>query len=156
MGTQNFILDDFQEEEILLGLIRTVKKLPDYEFFFHVNRINNFYFQKIEDLKYSGEYYDHYFSVYEGYDNVNKNCIKIIGNKSVSSVQKKEITELFISEEKEKFLITKYKDIDYIIKTSDCIDDFSLILLPNSLAFEIQEYILSSNEELYQTIMYYE
>ena len=156
MGTQNFILDDFEEEDLLLGLIRTVKQLPDHEFFFHVNCINNFYFKKIEDLKYSGEFYDHCFSVYEGYDKVNKTCIKIIGNRSVSSVQKKEITELFIHEEKEKFLITKYKDIDYIIKTSDCIDDFSLILLQNSLAFEIQEYILSSEEELYQTIMYYE
>ena len=156
MGTQNIILDDSQEEDVLLGLIRTVKHMPDYEFFFQINSVNNFSLQKIEDLQYVGEYFDHYFTVYEGYDKVHKNCIKIISNKSTTSIQKKEITELFIEEEKEKYLISKYKDIDYIIKTSDGIDDFSVILLPKFLAFEVQEYILSSEEELYQMIQYYE
>lgn len=156
MGTQNIILDDCQEEDVLLGLVRTVKQMPDHEFIFKVNSVNNFNFCRIEDLPYCGEYYDHHFTVYEGYDKENKNCIKIICNKSVATKQKKEITELFIEEEKEKYLISKYKDIDYIIKTSDGIDDFSVILLPNFLAFEVQEYILSSEEELYQMIQYYE
>ena len=152
MGTQNIILDDYQEDDLLLGLIRTVKQIPEYEFIFQINKVNTFCFYRIEDLQYCGEYYDHYFTVYEGYDKENKNCIKIISNKSVRNIQKKEITELFIDEEKEKYLITKYKDIDYIIKTSDGIDDFSVILLPKFLAFEVQEYILSSHEELYQTL----
>lgn len=34
--------------------------------------------------------------------------------------------------------------------------DFSLILLPENLVFQIQEYLLSSDEELYQLIQYYE
>ena len=156
MKTLNIILDDFLEDDLLLGLIRTVKKLPDYEFIFQVNKANNFYFSRIDDLIYNGIYYDHHYSVYKGYDRVNQNCINIISNEPVQIIQKKEITELFISEEKERFLISKYKDIDYIIKTSDSIDDFSLILLPNFLAFEVQEYTLSSEEELYQTIQYYE
>lgn len=156
MGTQNIILDDCEEDDVLLGLVRTVKNIPDHEFIFQINRVNNFNFYRIEDLSYCGEYYDHHFTVYEGYDRENKNCIKIIRNKSVATTQKKEITELFIEEEKEKYLISKYKDIDYIIKTSDGIDDFSVILLPNFLAFEVQEYILSSDEELYQMIQYYE
>lgn len=130
--------------------------MPDHEFIFNVNEANNFHFVRIDDLKYCGEYYNHFFPVYEGYDREYKNCIKIIGNKSISSIQKKEIKTLFIDEEKERFLINKYKDIDYIIKTSDSINDFSLILLPKFLAFEIQEYILSSEEELYQMIQYYE
>ena len=34
--------------------------------------------------------------------------------------------------------------------------DFSVILLPENLVFQIQEYLLSSDEELYQLIQYYE
>lgn len=156
MKTQNIILDDFPEEDIKLGLIRMVEKRPDYEFFFHVNSVNNFCFARSEDIKQCGEYYDYSFACYEGYDRIHKSCIKIIRNKSIAAVQKKEINELFLAEQEDKYLISKYKDIDYIIKTSDGIDDFSLILLPNFLAFEVQEYILSSHEELCQTLQYYE
>lgn len=156
MATQNFILDDCQEDPQIVGLVRAVKQMPDYEFIFNINTANNFQFSRIEDLKFCGEYYDHFFSVYTGYDKEYKNCLTIISNKSTSYSQKKEINTLFIDEEKEKYLISKYKDIDFIIKTSDSINDFSLILLPKFLAFEVQEYILSSEEELHQMIQYYE
>lgn len=156
MKTQSIILDDLDEENETLGLIRAVKHLPDHEFIFHINQNNSFYFKRIDDLKYYGEYYDHSFPVFEGYDKVNKECIKIIANRSLPTDPKKEITELFIEEEDTMFLINKYRDIDYIIKTSDRINDFSLLLLPKFLAFEVQEYILSSDEELYQMIQDYE
>ena len=156
MKNQNIILDEVPDEDLQLGLIRMVVKLPDHEFFFHVNAVNNFCFSRVEDIKEYGAYYDYSFACYEGYSRTHKSCIKIIRNKSVASYQKKEIRELFIPEENEKYLISKYEDIDYIIKTSDGINDFSLILLPNFLAFEVQEYTLSSDEELYQTLQYYE
>ncbi|MFC6268960.1 IPExxxVDY family protein [Frigoriflavimonas asaccharolytica] len=156
MAHQNFILDDLEEDQETLGLIRAVKKIPEYEFIFAVNRINNFNFKRIKDLKYSGKYFDYNFSVYKGYDIEYKNCIHIFSNKSTSSLQKKEITELFVDEENERFLLNKYRDIDYIIKTTDDIHDFSLILLPKNIAFDVQKYIISSEEELYHLIQYYD
>jgi hypothetical protein len=47
-------------------------------------------------------------------------------------------------------------DVDYLIKTSDYIDDFSLILLPEFSVFNIQTFSLSSTNERYQLIKYYE
>ena len=156
MANQNFILDDLEEDQKTLGLIRAVKKIPEHEFIFGVNCVNNFNFKRINDLKYCGKYYDYHFSVYQGYDMKYKNCIHIISNKSSSFKQKNEITELFIDEQNERFLLKKYQDIDYIIKTSDDIHDFSLILLPKILAFDVQKYILSSEEELYHLIQNYD
>ena len=154
MGTQNIILDDFPNEDLIIGFITTEKKLPNHEFFYHLNNENHFFFKRIEDLKYSGKYYDYFFQVFEGYDNINKINIKIISNQSYFNSQKKEIRELFIEESAVKHLILK--DVDYIIKTTDCINDFSLILQSTILALDMQEYILSSQEELYQTLQYYE
>ena len=150
MGTQNIILDDFPNEDQIIGLITTEKKLPNHEFFYHLNNENHFFFKRIDDLKYSGKYYDYFFQVFEGNDNINKINIKIICNKSISSLQKKEIKELFTEESTEKYLFNK--DIEYIIQTSECINDFSLILHSKILGFNVQEYILSSHEELYQTL----
>jgi hypothetical protein len=150
LGTQNIILDDFPNEDQIIGLITTEKKLPNHEFFYHLNNENHFFFKRIDDLKYSGKYYDYFFQVFEGSDNINRINIKIICNKSISSLQKKEIKELFIEESTEKYLFNK--DFEYIIQTSECINDFSLILHSKILGFNVQEYILSSHEELYQTL----
>jgi hypothetical protein len=53
-------------------------------------------------------------------------------------------------------LLDHFQDVDYLIKTSETFDDFSLILLPENLVFKTQEFTLSSDEELYQLIQYYE
>ncbi len=157
MEVQKFILDDIEEDEITIGLLRFAKDLPSFEFFFNVNQINTFCFSRIDDLIVHGEYYDYHFEVFEGYSPDSKTCFRFIGNKSTSeSRQKKEITELFIEEQDIKYLINYQPDINYIIKTSDKIADFSLILLPENLAFAIQESIVDPEDELYQIIQYYE
>ncbi|NHW58446.1 IPExxxVDY family protein, partial [Escherichia coli] len=46
--------------------------------------------------------------------------------------------------------------VDYILLTKDFLSDFSVILLPDNLVFPIQEMLLSPEQELYQTIQYYE
>ena len=76
--------------------------------------------------------------------------------READDIQKKKSTELFNNEEDTKYLLENFNDVDYLIKTSEPFDDFSVILLPENLVFQIQEYLLSSDEELYQLIQYYE
>ena len=156
MEVQKFILDDLEEAEITVGLLRLAKDIADYEFFFHTNRINSFCFCRVDDLVVHGAYYDFFFPVFEGYSKDSKTCYRFIGNKSTESIQKKEITELFAEEQNIKLLLNNQPDIDYIITTSDNIADFSLILLPENLAFAIQEYPVTSESEFFHIIQYYE
>lgn len=71
-------------------------------------------------------------------------------------VSKKVQTELFTEEENIKFLLNNQVDVEYILHSSEQFPDFSVILLPENLVFPIQDYTLSSDEELYQIIQYYE
>lgn len=156
MEIQKFILDDFETDDITVGLVRLAKQIPDFEFFFRVNEVNSFTFSRIEDLVLEGNYYSYAFPVFEGYSKVEKTCFRFISNRSSESRLKKEITELFTDEQNIKLLLNNHPDIDYIIKTSDKIADFSLILLPENIAFATQELVLENDSELYQTIQYYE
>ena len=63
---------------------------------------------------------------------------------------------LFSDESNIKFLLNLHQDVDYILSNSDMFAEFSLILLPENFVFQIQEYSLSSETELYQLIQYYE
>lgn len=63
---------------------------------------------------------------------------------------------LFSDEEDVNFLLPDCKDVDYIIKTSDNIAEFSLILLPENMMFQIQNLELTSDDELFHLIQYYE
>ena len=156
MEIQKFILDDFEDGEITVGLLRLARQIPDFEFFFNINTINTFCFSRTEDLKIVGAYYDYFFSVFEGYSSNSKTCFRFISNKSWKSIQKKEVTELFTNEHNIKLLLENDADIDYIIRSSDKFADFSLILLPENLTFSLQEITITSDTELYQTIQYYE
>ncbi|MGC4129493.1 MAG: IPExxxVDY family protein [Bergeyella sp.] len=156
MKNLKLILDDEEESDIVLGLIRLIKPLPDYELFFRINELNPFFFQRIEDFKISGMYYDYYFSRFESYSRDHKARISITANKSTGSIQTKYMRELFSGEEEHRLLLTEHEDVDYIIKTSDSIHDFSLILFPENLIFAIQKYSMSSDHELYPLIQYYE
>ncbi len=156
MKTLKILLDTEEEEQITVGLARTAKQLPDYELFFHLNTINSFCFQRISDVQICGEYYDYFFTRFQGYHKASKTCYEFISNKCSNSILKKESTELFADEEETKFLLDSFEDVDYIIKTSDQFDDFSLILLPENLMFQIQSYDVFQDSELFQIIQYYE
>lgn len=142
--------------EISIGLIRLTRPIPEHELFFHINKINNFQFKRLSDILIRGEYFDHFFSRYQAYDRSTKNCYNFISNKSIVSLKKKEQNQLFSDESNVKFLLNLHEDVDYLLTNSDMFGDFSLILLPENFTFHIQEYPLSSEEELYQLIQYYE
>lgn len=157
MKSQKILLDiEDEEEQIILGLVRLAKEIPDYELFYHINSSNSFTLTRINDLISAGTYYDYYFPRFEGFHHDSKVCIQFIANKSSQNVQKKIATELFSGEQEIKFLLDRFQDVDYLLKISEPSPDFSLILLPENLLFQIQSFPLSSNEELYQTIQYYE
>lgn len=137
-------------------MIRLAKPIPEHELFFSINQINDFKFKRVDDILIEGEYFDYNFSRYEAYDKFSKNCYHIISNKSIVSIRKKEQNELFSDESNIKYLLNLHQDVDYILSNSDIFAEFSLILLPENFVFQTQEYPLSSEEELYQLIQYYE
>ena len=149
-------LDDIEFEDITIGLVRLAKNIPDYEFFYKVNQINDLNFKRIDDLIFHGSYYDYFFTRFEAYHKFTKTCFTFISNKSSESKQKKIQTELFSEEGNIKFLLNNQADVEYILHTSEQFPEFSVILLPENLVFPIQDYTLSSDEELYQIIQYYE
>ena len=156
MKTLKLTLDQEEESELSIGLLRLTKSIPDFEFFYHLNTANTFQFRRIADFKIEGNYYDYSFPRFESYSHDKKTCIQIIANKNSESVQKSKISELFCDETENRLLLSLYEDVDYIIKTSDIIHDFSLILLPENFAFQIQQFSLSPHDELYSIFQYYE
>ncbi len=156
MEIQRIILDDTDTEEVTIALVRMAKEMLDFEFFFHVNKINTFSFQRINDVIVEGDYFRYFFPVFEGYSKETQTCYRFISNKSSESFQKKEINELFIEEQNVKYLLNNFHDTDYIISSSDSLNEFSVILLPENLTFQIQEILLTSDEELYHILQYYE
>lgn len=157
MKTQKILLDiEDAEDDIQLGLVRLVKEIPHHELFYHINSLNTFQFTRISDFVLRGTYYDHYFPRFESFHSDSKICLHFIANKSSACVQKKVSGELFSGEDESRFLLSNSPDVDYVIKTSEPFDEFSLILHPENLMFKIQDFTLSPTEELYQTILYYE
>jgi len=148
--------DETEFEDITIGLVRLAKHIPDHEFFFRINHINDLKFSRINDLVYNGLYYDFSFPRYEAYHKYTKTCFTFISNKSSESKQKKLQTELFSEEDNIKFLLNNHPEVEYILHSSEQFPDFSVILLAENLVFPIQDYKLSSEEELYQIIQYYE
>ena len=149
-------LGDIEFEDITIGLVRLAKNIPDHEFFFKINQSNDLTFSRIKDLVFHGVYYDYYFPRFEAYHKFTKTCFTFISNKSSESKLKKLQTELFSEEENIKFLLNNQTEVEYILHSSEQFPDFSVILLPENLVFPIQDYNLSSDEELYQIIQYYE
>ncbi|BAP33494.1 uncharacterized protein CHSO_4457 [Chryseobacterium sp. StRB126] len=149
-------LDDIEFEDIAIGLVRLAKDIPAHEFFYKINQLNNLSFSRKKDMVFHGDYYDYFFPRFEAYHKFSKTCFTFISNKSSESKQKKVQTELFTEEENIKFLLNNQVDVEYILHSSEQFPDFSVILLPENLVFPIQDYTLSSEEELYQIIQYYE
>lgn len=157
MKTQKIPLDfNTESYDIKIGLVRLAKEVPDFELFYHINLLNTFKFTRISDFVLRGNYFDYSFSRFEAYHTDSKICLHFISNKSIASVQKKQTHELFSGEEESRHLLAASPDVDYVIKTSEPFDDFSVILHPENLMFKIQAFMLSSAEELYQSIQYYE
>ena len=151
MKNKKIFIDLEDDEPMDIGLLRLAKKLPDHEIFFEINKINPFQFVRTDDLKIK----QFCFTKFEGYHKETKNCYSIVSNKS-APLRKKTDNELFAQTEEIKFLMPKNKDVDYIIYAKDSFKDFSLILLPENIMFQIQDFSLQPNSELYKLINYYE
>lgn len=151
LKSKKIFLDFEDDEPINIGLLRLSKKLPDYEMFFKINRINFFKFSRTEDLKYK----KFSFSKYKTYHPETKTYYQVIANRS-ASIRKKTNNELFESAEEIKYLMPKNKDVDFIIYAKDNFPDFSLILLPENILFQMQYFSLAPQSELYKLIQYYE
>ena len=157
MKKQKILLDiEEDEEELTLGLVRLAKEVPDFELFFHLNSLNSFKFSRIADLVSKGTYKDYYFPRFQAFHTDSQICMHFIANKSSHFTQKEFAKELFLDEEETKFIVDHFQDVDYIIWTSEPFDDFSVILLPENLMFQIQSFPISSNDELFQLIQYYD
>ncbi|MEC5157708.1 IPExxxVDY family protein [Chryseobacterium sp. MP_3.2] len=156
MKNQKILLDiEEEEEEITLGLVRLSKDVADYELFFQINTLNTFKFSRIADYVHQGKYYEYHFPRFQAFHTDSRICIHFISNKSAQNILKKVSTELFSVEEQTLYLLDGFQDVDYLIWTSEPFDDFSVILLPENMVFQIQNFPLSSNEELFHSIQYY-
>ncbi|AQY21813.1 IPExxxVDY family protein [Riemerella anatipestifer] len=153
----NKIFLDLEEEEISIGLLRLSRKIQDCELFFNINLLNSFKFSREKDfiLKKGGRLY--LFVQYQTYDEITKCTYTFIANKYYDTrLEDRGHYDLFSNLVEEVYLLPEYRDVDYILLTKDFLYDFSVILLPSSLVFPIQEISLSPEQELYQTIQYYE
>lgn len=151
MKNKKLFLDLDDDEPINIGLLRLIKNLPDYEMFFEINKINAIKFSRIEDLKIK----KFYFSRFQTYHPETKTIYQVISNKS-APVKKNTNNELFAQTEEIKYLMPKNKDAAFIIYAKDSIPEFSLFLLPDNILFQIQEFSLQPQNELYKLIQYYE
>lgn len=157
MKNQKLFLEDEEDYAIELGLIRLAKDLPAHELFYHINAHNEgLNFHRKDDIHIAGSYFDYHHLLFQGYHFETKNCLRVLSNRSVTSTQKMAQNELFSDEEEVNYLLPMHREVDYIIKTSDNIADFSVILLPENTMFPIQPYTLFSDDPLYDLILYYE
>lgn len=149
--SKKIFLELEEDSPVTIGLIRQNKRLADYEMLFEINKANFFQFYRTEDLKYK----KFSFSKFESYHPETKTCYQIVANKSAPS-KRKTSNELFSQAEEIKFLMPKNKDVDFIIYAKDSFPDFSLILLPENIFFQIQNFLLNPKTELYKLLQYYE
>lgn len=151
MKSKKIFLELEEEEAITIGLMRLTQKTPNYEVFFHLNRLNSFQFFRTDDLR-DGEFS---FAKFEVYLAETKTRYFVLANKSAPQKQKTTY-ELFSQTEEIKFLLPKNQDVEYLIYAKDSIPDFSLFLLPENILQPIQEFSLVPQNELYKLIQYYE
>ncbi len=157
MKNLKLFLDEDEQEDFSLGLVRLTKNIAAHELFYHINNLNpDSPFRRIADIQKIGRYNDYLHICFEAHHCDNKTKTLFIENRSCQTIVKEPQKELFSGEEDVNYLLPLHPDVDYILKTSDDIPDFSLILLPDNLMFPIQDFQLSSNDELFQLIQYYE
>ena len=78
----NKIFLDFEEEEIVIGLIKLKQQISNHELFFKVNQLNLFNFHRADDLMVE-DYFRHYkFPKFETYDEITQAKFTIFANKS--------------------------------------------------------------------------
>ena len=152
MKSNKFFLD-FEEEEILIGLIKLKQQIPHHELFFKVNQLNLFNFYRADDLSAEDSFRSYKFPKFETYDELTQAKFTIFANKSfLSEIKQTSPNELFQQGDEEKYFIDK--EVDYIIFSKNGWEDFSNINFPQDWVDSVEEFQLSSEHELYQIIIY--
>lgn len=144
-------LDFDDDEAITVGLIRLTKPVSYHQFFFDINRCNEFQFHRTEDFITQNGLTEYEFLSMQGYDKGEKNCYQIIANKSFKK-EENTPSNLFEGLQEIHYLLEEHQDVDFLIKTQDSFPDFSLILFPENVIFPIQEYQIQPEELIYQYI----
>lgn len=154
MKNNKFVLD-FEEEDVLVGILRLKQILPYHELFFKVNKLNPFHFSRKKDLKVEGFSGFYNFPIFETFDTVTQTKLRVIANQSYSFERKeKPIEGLFDLIEEDKFFINQ--NVDFILFSNENCADFSAINFPIEYFYQLEEYSLSSEDELYQIILDYD
>ena len=149
----NKIFLDFEEEEILIGLIKLKQQISNHELFFKVNQLNLFNFYRADDLRAEDTFRSYKFPKFETYDELTQAKFTIFANKSFwSETKQTSPNELFQQGDEEKYFIDK--EVDYIIFSKNGWEDFSNINFPQDWVDSVEEFQLSSEHELYQIIIY--
>lgn len=156
MKNIKFLLDEDEDCNLKVGLLRQIYATPAHEFFYHFNRNFNFNVHRISDLLIRGVYYDYQHPVYQMYHPEYKVLLQFVANTSAQSIVKREISELFVDENDVNFLLNHHPDVDYIVKSSDSYIDFSLILHAEDLMFQMQNFSIDVHDELHKLLQYYE
>lgn len=157
MKSIKLFLDTEDEPELQLSLVRLAKDLPAHELFYHINSSNDsLTFKRIRDLSFQGQFNDYQHIRFQAWHCDTKSFLQFIANKSTSFTVKQPQNQLFAEEEDINYLLPFHKEVDYVLKSSDNVADFSVILLPENLTFPIQPYTLASDDPLYDLIQYYE
>jgi hypothetical protein len=147
-------IDDSQEP-LYIGYVKCQTILPTYNFFFEINKQNQFFFERKKDLIRHGEYFDYYYSVYEAKCETQQINYRFFSNHPIHTIQTKEISDLFGLEMENKFLVDS-SEIIYIASTSYFSANFSLILQTEKSIFQLEVQEIFSNDELFELIQYYE
>ncbi|MDL1913461.1 MAG: IPExxxVDY family protein [Bergeyella sp.] len=151
------LLDDQDSDVIEIGILQANNTpLPEHEFFFHINRKNHLKFTRKEDLELRGKYYRYRHSVHSAYHKISQNTLHFISNKSIKTLKEKELDELFTEENEINYLLKNHKEITYIVKATDNMSDFCLILPFDTSPTQIQSLPLTKDSNLYFLIQNYE
>ena len=101
----NKIFLDFEEEEILIGLIKLKQQISNHELFFKVNQLNLFNFYRADDLRAEDTFRSYKFPKFETYDELTQAKFTIFANKSfLSEIKQTSPNELFQQGDEEKYL----------------------------------------------------
>ncbi|RQP08425.1 MAG: IPExxxVDY family protein [Chryseobacterium sp.] len=156
LKAKTFLLEDDDDEPMLIGLIRLVRKLPLHEIFFELNKHNPFVFRRAKDFITTSFAGETAHAVFKAYDESSDTDFTMISNLSFETSLSAPADNLFGSYTVVSHILRAHHDVDFLLIVKDSIPDFSLILLPDNLCFQIQPYRLDPDLELYKQILYYE
>lgn len=156
MKIKKLFLDD--EDSLPVNVLVIKQKtgdVPEHEFFFHINKINNFNFSRLEDfcLNFDGNL--SWFCQFECFEPCNQVVFRMIKNRSIRVERQQETFELFGDVPPEIYLLNT-NSFDYVLLSPNSDADFASVKLPKQMVSDTEFIQLDDNEPLKEIIQYYE